>query len=611
MKSCVDAAFSFRLRSFSVGSTASTGGMSVPVARSSAATVSFIVPAHNAAATLKEAVCSALQQTYEGPIEVCVFDDLSTDGTARAAEEVAADCTRDFSRWPGPRTLKIIRGADLGCDHPQGPAFGRNRAVECSSGSYLCLLDADDIALPHRVEAQLALALTQPDDAFLIGGGFTRDPPGSTASYTAWANSLPDSELVLQQWRECTIIQPTWFFARSWYDRLGGWDEDPAGSTNASAAVPPRHGPVLSREPVPVPDRTPAPADMLGTPAPAVMLGTPAPARGAPILDEEHSSTRANVASEDSFAPTQSLAMPASCGAWSPLGFLGPTPGFLGRRPSRIPAARLTGQTCRAAVFPEDTLFFHRHLHSGGRLLRVPSPVIVYRYSATSQSWATSRGLLLATRVRLFEERVLSLPAWESFTIWGAGRDGKAFYNALSPAAQRRVAAFADIDPNKVGKQYPQVQRRGARAGGAVASVVEACGGGRGRGVKRPRGPHACVGHPSPPTSDVTPAAAAVSAALSRDDPAAAAAPPACTDGGCAAVAPGADGVAVKPSPTAGDACAVDAPAPVHAAPIVHYTHARPPIVCCVAMQIDSTDELQTNVQRLGLTPGVDFWYFC
>jgi hypothetical protein len=46
-------------------------------------------------------------------------------------------------------------------------------------------------------------------------------------------------------------------------------------------------------------------------------------------------------------------------------------------------------------------------------------------------------------------------PFWDTFTIWGAGRDGKAFYGALSDAGKRRVAAFCDLDARKIGQRYP------------------------------------------------------------------------------------------------------------------------------------------------------------
>ena len=40
------------------------------------------------------------------------------------------------------------------------------------------------------------------------------------------------------------------------------------------------------------------------------------------------------------------------------------------------------------------------------------------------------------------------LGAWG---IWGAGRDGKQFFQALSKGSRSRVSAFYDLDPKKIG----------------------------------------------------------------------------------------------------------------------------------------------------------------
>lgn len=500
--------------------------------------VTFITPAYNAARTIRAALISALGQRYPGPIELSVYDDSSTDDTA---EVVASLLPIDGSQWPGPRSLVFSRAVEAGCDRPQGPAFGRNRAVEASSGQYLCLLDADDCALPQRVEVQLAAALAEPDDAVLIGGGFTRDPPGSTATYTAWANSLPDADLVLQQWRECTIIQPTWFLARAWWDRIGGWDEE------------------------------------------------------------------------------------------SPWAEGRPEGRVLDRPPTRIPLHRRSGQAGRSPVFPEDTLFFHRHLHLGGRLRRIPEPVTCYVFSAGSQTWATPRALLLSVRVRLFEERVLSLPAWQSFTIWGAGRDGKAFFNALSPAARARVRVFVDIDPNKIGKHYPQqtgkrraapplqVASRRSEAPGAVAAAVESeplpAAGGKRLREDAASGTHvggyasSALAAARPEPGDV----AFVCADARPSPPVLAAGPSSSVSQAALDAAAGAQGpnheLAGGPVASRHAAAAAEPARPV---PIVHFSAATPPIVCCVALHIDTgADDLRRNVAALGVTQGTDFWYFC
>src|SRR5688500_1554911 len=51
--------------------------------------VSTIIPVHNRAAMLVEAVNSVLAQTHR-PIEIIVIDDGSTDDTARVADDLAS-----------------------------------------------------------------------------------------------------------------------------------------------------------------------------------------------------------------------------------------------------------------------------------------------------------------------------------------------------------------------------------------------------------------------------------------------------------------------------------------------------------------------------------------
>jgi hypothetical protein len=109
----------------------------------------------------------------------------------------------------------------------------------------------------------------------------------------------------------------------------------------------------------------------------------------------------------------------------------------------------------------EDFLFLHRFLDLRGRdarpLLRVGSaeqPLVLYRWSQGSMTSSVGRDVLLRAKAAAFERRVLSLPGWARYTVWGAGRDGKQFVAELSPAARARIACLADVDPRKVGARY-------------------------------------------------------------------------------------------------------------------------------------------------------------
>jgi len=105
--------------------------------------VSFVIPAYNAAATIRAAVESALAQTYP-PLETIVVDDGSTDGTA---ERVAA-----FGH-----SVRVVRSAH------EGLGQARWLGHESASGDLVAWLDADDVAWPDRIMAQVAAFQALPE----------------------------------------------------------------------------------------------------------------------------------------------------------------------------------------------------------------------------------------------------------------------------------------------------------------------------------------------------------------------------------------------------------------------------------------------------------------
>lgn len=102
--------------------------------------VSVIITAYNAAATIGDAVRSALSQAETA--QVIVVDDVSRDQTVERAEEAAG----------GDPRLLVIRRARNG-----GPAAARNDGLDAVTGSVLAVLDADDFLLPGRFARLLAL----------------------------------------------------------------------------------------------------------------------------------------------------------------------------------------------------------------------------------------------------------------------------------------------------------------------------------------------------------------------------------------------------------------------------------------------------------------------
>jgi glycosyltransferase involved in cell wall biosynthesis len=100
--------------------------------------VSVLLAVHNDSRFLGQAVHSVLRQTVRD-LELIVVDDASTDETPALLATVADS------------RLVVIRN-----DQKLGLAASLNRALDQAGGRYVARLDADDVALPDRLERQLA-----------------------------------------------------------------------------------------------------------------------------------------------------------------------------------------------------------------------------------------------------------------------------------------------------------------------------------------------------------------------------------------------------------------------------------------------------------------------
>ncbi len=102
--------------------------------------VSVIMAVKDGAKTLRFAIESLFEQTFSS-WELVVINDGSTDETGEILEEF-------FQR--DPSRIRIF------CQENQGLTKSLNKAIKLSRGRFLARLDADDINLPHRFEAQLS-----------------------------------------------------------------------------------------------------------------------------------------------------------------------------------------------------------------------------------------------------------------------------------------------------------------------------------------------------------------------------------------------------------------------------------------------------------------------
>jgi glycosyltransferase involved in cell wall biosynthesis len=114
-----------------------------------------IVALFNAEAFVEECLDSVVAQTYGGAIELVVHDDASTDSSA-AVFAVWVDRTSAARRARRPFPVTVVAGASA---RNGGAGAARNAAVRASSGSVLCIQDADDVMFPGRISAQVAALL--------------------------------------------------------------------------------------------------------------------------------------------------------------------------------------------------------------------------------------------------------------------------------------------------------------------------------------------------------------------------------------------------------------------------------------------------------------------
>ena len=114
----------------------------------SSSLVSVVLPVHNGAAYLHEAISSVLAQTFKN-FELIVIDDCSTDESTTIVNSFKD--TRVRLIIPGER-LRICNALNLGIENAKGQFFAR--------------MDADDICSPLRLERQVRFLQRHPEIGF-------------------------------------------------------------------------------------------------------------------------------------------------------------------------------------------------------------------------------------------------------------------------------------------------------------------------------------------------------------------------------------------------------------------------------------------------------------
>jgi glycosyltransferase involved in cell wall biosynthesis len=144
--------------------------------------VSVVMPARNAAATIEEQLAGLADQTYQGPWELAVADNGSCDETPAIAR-----CWAD--RIP---RLSVLDAADRA-----GASHARNVACRNTDGELILFCDADDVVDSGWIAAMIAGLRDYPTVGGRIDRTLLNDPdsiaarPGTTASLLDSFGFLP------------------------------------------------------------------------------------------------------------------------------------------------------------------------------------------------------------------------------------------------------------------------------------------------------------------------------------------------------------------------------------------------------------------------------------
>jgi glycosyltransferase involved in cell wall biosynthesis len=173
--------------------------------------VTVLLPARNAESTVALAVRSLLGGTLRD-IRVLAVDDGSTDGTRRELERLAAEDGR----------VEVLDGAG------RGLVAALQLGLSRTTSPYVARMDADDEALPRRLEASVE-ALEADRTLGGVGTGveiFREDQPVSPSlqAYAAWLNGLTSAEaLHRERFIESPLCHPSVCLRREALEAVGGW----------------------------------------------------------------------------------------------------------------------------------------------------------------------------------------------------------------------------------------------------------------------------------------------------------------------------------------------------------------------------------------------------
>lgn len=167
---------------------------------------------YNGERFLREAIESCLEQTYSN-LELIIMDDGSIDSSLEIINSFHDD-----------RIILLLNESN------KGQSYSRNRGIKESTGEYIAIMDADDVAYPDRIEGQIDYLKFEGADICFSWADLI-DSEGNVIGVkrTTVNQNLLRAKLLF----ECPLIHPTAFWRKSvfvlnnlWYDEQYTYAQD-------------------------------------------------------------------------------------------------------------------------------------------------------------------------------------------------------------------------------------------------------------------------------------------------------------------------------------------------------------------------------------------------
>lgn len=169
--------------------------------------ISIIMPAFNAATTIKHAIQSVQHQSLPA-WSLTVVDDGSSDATADVVAAIAADDTR----------IHLLRQEN------QGVSAARNRAVRHTDGDLVTQLDADDALEPGYLARVKRAFADLPGLALCCVDAFTFAQPGRALGRRSQKGTMKPPVTADRVIARDFQVHTTATYRRSIFETVGGYD---------------------------------------------------------------------------------------------------------------------------------------------------------------------------------------------------------------------------------------------------------------------------------------------------------------------------------------------------------------------------------------------------